>query len=228
MSEAVDGLNGKPLHSRSLISTQIKNYAMQDPFIAVKEEVEHSLLVVNQLHAQWKELQNSSQKSDEFEWTSSELLSGLRSIEWDLQDLEDTVSIVESSRAKFQLDDGELQARKAFIYTTRQAINSMRDQVQGAQSASTPGYSMKSRSSPLPLSRGQGKGYGQLGSMDETEMGVLGAFTQPLPSADGDEILLADGVDSSSQRHRCKKMCCLLTPLLIAGVCGLCMSHPPL
>lgn len=27
----------------------------------------------------------ASRKTDEFEWTSSELLSGLRSIEWDLQ-----------------------------------------------------------------------------------------------------------------------------------------------
>ena len=44
-------------------------------------------------------------------WTTSELLSGLRSIEWDLQDLEDTVSIVKGNRLKFQLDDADVQAR---------------------------------------------------------------------------------------------------------------------
>ena len=44
-------------------------------------------------------------------WTTSELLSGLRSIEWDLQDLEDTVSIVKGNRVKFQLDDADVQAR---------------------------------------------------------------------------------------------------------------------
>lgn len=194
---------------------------MQDPFFAVKEEVEHSVTVVDQLYSKWRELQNSSLKSDEFEWTSSELLSGLRSIEWDLQDLEDTVSIVESSRQKFQLDDADVQARKDFINTTRQKINSMRDEVQGhTQSACTPGYSMKSSVS-LPLSGVKGKGYGQVGSVDDTELGILGGSAQPLPSVDGDEILLGDSVGNdmhnSGSRHRCKKMCCVLSLLVIAG-----------
>ena len=39
------------------------------------------------------------------------MLSGLRSIEWDLQDLEDTVSIVKGNRVKFQLADTDVQAR---------------------------------------------------------------------------------------------------------------------
>jgi len=84
---------------------------MQDPFFAVKEEVEHSVTVVNQLYAKWQDLLSSARATDEFEWTSSELLSGLRSIDWDLNDLQDTVSIVEGSRHKFQLDDSEVQAR---------------------------------------------------------------------------------------------------------------------
>lgn len=82
---------------------------MQDPFFAVKEEVEHSVTVVTQLHTKWEELRASKHGGDEFEWTTSELLSGLRSIEWDLQDLEDTVSIVKGNRVKFQLDDADVQ-----------------------------------------------------------------------------------------------------------------------
>lgn len=79
--------------------------------MAVKEEVEHSVEVVVNLHKKWLDLAASASHGDEFEWTSSELLSGLRSIEWDLQDLEDTVSIVESNRQKFQLDEAELLVR---------------------------------------------------------------------------------------------------------------------
>ena len=82
---------------------------MQDPFFAVKEEVEHSVTVVTQLHTKWEELRVSKHGGDEFEWTTSELLRGLRSIEWDLQDLEDTVSIVKGNRVKFQLDDADVQ-----------------------------------------------------------------------------------------------------------------------
>ena len=37
---------------------------MQDPFFAVKEEVEHSVTVVTQLHGKWKELLKSKAKGD--------------------------------------------------------------------------------------------------------------------------------------------------------------------
>ena len=43
---------------------------MQDPFHAVKEEVEHSVTVVIDLHKRWHELSASSKKGDEWEWTA--------------------------------------------------------------------------------------------------------------------------------------------------------------
>lgn len=45
---------------------------MQDPYFAVKEEVEHSLTVVVDLHKRWMELSVDHKRGDEFEWTSSE------------------------------------------------------------------------------------------------------------------------------------------------------------
>jgi hypothetical protein len=89
---------------------------MQDPYFAVKEEVEQSVTVVLKLHERWLELSSSGKKNDEFEWTASELLSGMRSIEWDLQDLEDTVSIVEGNRQKFQLEESDVQVSKGSIF----------------------------------------------------------------------------------------------------------------
>ena len=43
---------------------------MQDPYVAVREEVENSVRVVVELHTKWLSLDS---KSDNFEWTSSEL-----------------------------------------------------------------------------------------------------------------------------------------------------------
>ena len=43
---------------------------MQDPYFAVKEEVEHSVIVVVDLHKRWQELSASAKKSDEWEWTA--------------------------------------------------------------------------------------------------------------------------------------------------------------
>ena len=50
--------------------TELGRAAMQDPFHAVKEEVEHSVTVVIDLHKRWHELSASSKKGDEWEWTA--------------------------------------------------------------------------------------------------------------------------------------------------------------
>ena len=46
------------------------DHNMQDPYVAVREEVENSVRVVVELHTKWLSLDS---KSDNFEWTSSEL-----------------------------------------------------------------------------------------------------------------------------------------------------------
>ena len=68
-----------------------------------------------------------------------QLLSCLRAIEWDLQDLEDHVSIVEGNRAKFSgLEDGVVAARKDLVESVRRKIDAVRSNVQAAAS-SEPG-----------------------------------------------------------------------------------------
>lgn len=48
------------------------------------------------LYLRWVELQNDTVciTKDEIEWTNTELKNSLRSIEWDLEDLEDTIDIL--------------------------------------------------------------------------------------------------------------------------------------
>jgi len=201
---------------------------MQDPFFAVKEEVEHSVTVVTQLHTKWEELRATKHGGDEFEWTTSELLSGLRSIEWDLQDLEDTVSIVKGNRLKFQLDDADVQAREDFIEMTRQQITAMRDQVQGSSAAESPGFSTKGGSG-LP-SIGKSKGYARAGGEESVPLGqgdlemngLPAGRDQPMASAANDEILGADlSINTpipSRNRHAIKKAVLGLTILVLLGM----------
>lgn len=221
---------------------------MQDPYVAVKEEVEHSVTVVVDLHKRWLELSEGGTKSEEFEWTSTELLSGLRSIEWDLQDLEDTVSIVEGKLARFQLTESDVQARKGFIADTRSRITAMRDEVQAASSEveagkggtsgfSTGGGSVISKVLPgashLPGSMGKkGKGYGQVGAMDmelgAAEEGPAGGSSRTARELEIEgEILDAPmgELAPAPGRHRKKKICLLVTVLLLlAGGAGLALS----
>ena len=92
------------------------------------EEVQNLVRMLEEMHAKWKVLDS---KSGLFERMSLELLSGLRAVEWDLQDLEDTVSIVEGSRIQTQNDAREVLARKVFIEATRKQIVTIRKEVQG-------------------------------------------------------------------------------------------------
>ena len=92
------------------------------------EEVQNLVRMLEEMHAKWKVLDS---KSYLFERMSLELLSGLRAVEWDLQDLEDTVSIVEGSRMQTQHDAREVLARKVFIEATRKQIVTIRKEVQG-------------------------------------------------------------------------------------------------
>jgi hypothetical protein len=57
---------------------------------------------------------------------TTELRNALRSIEWDLEDLDDTIQIVEKNPAKFRIDAGELAARKGFIALTRDEVEKMK------------------------------------------------------------------------------------------------------
>lgn len=56
------------------------------------------------LYLRWQEITKAPTipNSPEAEWTSTELRNALRSIEWDLEDLEDTINIL-FNQLQFQL-----------------------------------------------------------------------------------------------------------------------------
>jgi len=102
---------------------------LEDPFFVVKDEVMKALTKTRGLYERWKNGAEGKEfrTSEEQEWSSTELKNSLRSIEWDLEDLEDTVQIVEKNPTKFRIDRGELAVRKGFIEKTRQEVNTMKE-----------------------------------------------------------------------------------------------------
>ena len=83
---------------------------------------------MSNLYGRWQELLRTTNtaKDEEFQWTTNELKSGVRSIEWDLQDLDETVSIVEANPSKFNLEPSELASRKKFISDTRNFLGEVK------------------------------------------------------------------------------------------------------
>uniref|UniRef100_H3B737 Syntaxin 6 n=1 Tax=Latimeria chalumnae TaxID=7897 RepID=H3B737_LATCH len=112
--------------------------SMEDPFFVVKGEVQKAVNTAQGLFQRWMELlqdPNAATK-EEIDWTTNELRNSLRSIEWDLEDLDETINIpfydpciVEANPRKFNLDPIELSKRKAFITGTRQTVKEMKDQM---------------------------------------------------------------------------------------------------
>lgn len=104
-------------------------------------EVHKALNKTRGLYLRWENLAATSaqHKSDtkstskasetESDWIATELRNALRSIEWDLEDLEETIVIVERNPQKFKLDNRELFARRQFIDATRDEVKSMKERM---------------------------------------------------------------------------------------------------
>ncbi|CAG2121785.1 unnamed protein product [Medioppia subpectinata] len=63
------------------------------------------------------------------DFTTTELRNGLRSIEWDLEDLEETIGIVKSNQKKFKLEESEINERRRFIQQTKDEVKFMREKL---------------------------------------------------------------------------------------------------
>ncbi|NP_001088686.1 uncharacterized protein LOC495950 [Xenopus laevis] len=110
--------------------------SLDDPFSVVRGEVQKALNTSRGLYQRWSELLQESQVSsaEEFDWTTNELRNSLRSIEWDLEDLEETISIVESNPRKFKITGAELSERRGFVEQTRNSVKEMRDHISSPRS----------------------------------------------------------------------------------------------
>ncbi|XP_077379585.1 syntaxin-10 isoform X1 [Festucalex cinctus] len=105
--------------------------SLEDPFFVVKGEVQKATARARSLFDRWEELlQDGTQVSrDELDWSTNELRNCLRAIDWDLEDLSETISIVESNPGKFRLGVEELQERRDFVERTRKSVQEMKDQL---------------------------------------------------------------------------------------------------
>ncbi|XP_065788129.1 syntaxin-10 isoform X5 [Muntiacus reevesi] len=94
-----------------------------------RSEVQKAVNTARGLYQRWCELLQESAVvgHEELDWTTNELRNGLRSIEWDLEDLEETIGIVEANPGKFKLPAGDLQERKVFVQKMREAVQEMKD-----------------------------------------------------------------------------------------------------
>ncbi|KAJ7485372.1 t-SNARE [Mycena latifolia] len=103
-----------------------------DPYHAVQREISGSLQTAAQLRASYVRIRNMAVREDneELVWARNELKATLASLEADLEDLEESVKIVESTDARmFGLDDMEVQERRRYVVHVRKELDNMRAEV---------------------------------------------------------------------------------------------------
>ncbi|XP_033643324.1 syntaxin-6-like [Asterias rubens] len=138
--------------------------SLEDPFFVVKEEVEKAVNTSEGLYQRWCELLDDSNSvgKEEYDWTTNELRNSLRSIEWDLEDLEETIGIVEANPRKFKLEGSELEIRRQFVTDTKRKMQEMKDHM---ASPSTRTREEK-RSRQALMNNGPSKSQGKYSKLD--------------------------------------------------------------
>jgi len=88
-----------------------------DPYHAVQHEIQSSLQTAATLRASFLRIRNMAREdSEELVWARNELKATLAGLEADLEDLEESVKIVESTGARmFGLDDAEVIERRRYV-----------------------------------------------------------------------------------------------------------------
>ncbi|KAI5887300.1 uncharacterized protein SCHCODRAFT_01134848 [Schizophyllum commune H4-8] len=123
----------------------------KDPYYDLQNEVQASLQTASQLRASYTRIRNMavSQDSEELVWARNELKATLATLEADMEDLEGSVQIVETTGARmFGLEEAEVQERRAFVEHVRREIENMRAEVSGKPRSRPPSYASPSPSRP--------------------------------------------------------------------------------
>ncbi|KAF7764036.1 hypothetical protein Agabi119p4_8573 [Agaricus bisporus var. burnettii] len=125
-----------------------------DPYHAVQQELETSIQNAGQLLSSYQRIQNIARDdSEELSYARNELKATLTTLEADLEDLEESVKMVEATGARmFGLDDAEVMKRRKYIGHVRRELENMRGQVSVAAPKRLPQQSSGSATPVYPPS----------------------------------------------------------------------------
>ncbi|KAI0947963.1 hypothetical protein AcW1_009591 [Taiwanofungus camphoratus] len=125
-----------------------------DPYHAVQQEIQTSLQAASTLRASYLRIRSTAREdSEELGWARNELKATLAALEADLEDLEESVKIVESTGARmFGLEETEVIERRRYVGYVRREIEGMRAEVQ-SESGLSRSRPHSQIGSPMGLSR---------------------------------------------------------------------------
>ncbi|KAF8741864.1 Syntaxin 6, N-terminal, partial [Rhizoctonia solani] len=119
-----------------------------DPWHDVKNEVQNSLEAATNLRASFLRIQSTaSVNSEELNWARNELKGTLAALDADLEDLEESVRIVEEAGGRlFGVEETEVMARRKYVVYVRSQIETMRQEVNTSVPPKSPSTAQMRRS----------------------------------------------------------------------------------
>ncbi|KAL5522728.1 hypothetical protein ACEPAG_8746 [Sanghuangporus baumii] len=125
-----------------------------DPYNEVQREMQSTLATAGTLLSSFRRIQSMApsmgrgEESEELSYARSELKATLSALEADLEDLEESVRVVETTGASFfGLNETEVQKRRKYVRDVRKELDNMRAEV-----ASSGGFGSSSTSRYAPSS----------------------------------------------------------------------------
>ncbi|WVF70076.1 hypothetical protein IAT40_004863 [Kwoniella sp. CBS 6097] len=100
----------------------------RDPYLDVKREVESTL---STLPALLETHSNTSPTSPSYDRVQNDLSGTLTLLEGDLEDLEESVEVVESMGDKWGISPSEVRRRRQFVERVKQEIENLRSKISG-------------------------------------------------------------------------------------------------
>ncbi|GBE88602.1 hypothetical protein SCP_2000150 [Sparassis crispa] len=131
-----------------------------DPYDAVQQEIQTSLQTASTLRASYLRIRSTAREdSEELGWARNELKATLAALDADLEDLEESVKIVETTGARmFGLEESEVIERRRYVGHVRHELESMRAEIESEAESRTrlksqvrpPAEISRGASQPLP------------------------------------------------------------------------------
>ncbi|KAF9787969.1 t-SNARE [Thelephora terrestris] len=104
----------------------------QDPYHAVQREIQTSLQTSSTLRASYLRIRSTARdESEELVWARNELKATLAAMEADLEDLEESVKIVEETGPRmFGLEESDVMERRRYVNFVKQEIETIRSELE--------------------------------------------------------------------------------------------------
>ncbi|XP_047070554.1 syntaxin-61-like [Lolium rigidum] len=105
----------------------------QDPFYIVREEIQGSISKLQTSFRRWEQVASNT---GEYVHLTKDLLTSCESIEWQVDELEKTITVASRDPAYYGLDEVELARRRNWIGSTHNQVGTVRTSVEKGKSNS--------------------------------------------------------------------------------------------